>query len=348
MDEARPWTAASPDAFAEALARLGEDILILSHNDADGLSSGALLARGLERTGRRARVRLVGRFESAWSQEVAAEIAAARPSGVVVADLGTRPEPVAEGVPTILIDHHVPQGLSAAMTVISGYGQEPTPSTSLLAYRCLRPVTDVDDLLWIAALGMIGDYGEKAPFPELAEARSRHKGKALREATSLINAPRRSATGDARPALDILMRAGAPEDVLAEDAPEGQAMRAARDEVKAELEAARKIPPRFAGKVALIPLHSPCQIHPLVAQSWTGRLRGQIVIAANTGFRPGHVHFAARTAAGVNLVAFLREHAPPGVGTDGAYGGGHEGASGGALPAESWRAFLQGLGFKDA
>jgi single-stranded-DNA-specific exonuclease len=342
------WIAAPPAAFAGALAAMDGSVLVLCHNDADGLSAGALLARGLARAGREAPTRLVGRFESAWSEAIAGEVRAAAPGGLVVTDLGTHGAAIVPGLPTVLIDHHVPQGLPEAGVAISGYGLDPTPSSSLLALQALASVAEVDDLLWIAALGMIGDYGEKAPFPELARARERHGAKVLREATSLINAPRRAAKGDAGPAFDLLMEADGPEAIVAGEGPQAQALRDARAEVKAALEAARKLPPRFAGRVALVTLDSPCQIHPLVAQSWTGRLRNQIVIAANTGFRPGYVHFAARSATGANLVAFLKEHAPPGLPADGAYGQGHEGASGGALPVELWDAFLAGLGFKPA
>ncbi|TNC14559.1 DsbA family oxidoreductase [Methylobacterium terricola] len=56
------------------------------------------------------------------------------------------------------------------------------------------------------------------------------------------------------------------------------------------------VPPLFADPVALIRGDSPCRIHPLVAQSWTHRLRRQVVIGANAGFREGFVHFAARSA----------------------------------------------------
>ncbi len=290
-------------------------------------------------------MRLVGRFESAWYSNMAAQIQALEPGLVIVADLGIRPEPVLPARPTVLIDHHVPQGLPESATVISGYGQDPTPSSSLLAFWCSGTVAAADDLLWIAALGLIGDYGEKAPFAELAEARVRYKAKVLREATSLINAPRRSSTGDAQPAFDLLLKASGPEDILSGDHPETALLRAARDEVKAELEAARRLPPRFAGPVALIEVHSRCQIHPLVAQSWAGRLRRQIVIAANTGFRDGHVHFAVRSATGRNLIAFLQEHRPPGTVASSAYGQGHEQASGGALPLDGWVQFLTILGF---
>lgn len=338
-----PWLAARPDAFAAALPKSGP-ILVLCHNDADGLTSGAVLARGLARVRDLPTVRLVGRFESAWSPALAAEIRAHDPALLVVADLGVRADPL--GAPAVLIDHHVPQGLPEGATVISGYGREPTPSSSLLAYQSLRGVTEIGDLLWIAALGLIGDYGEKAPFAELQDARARHKAKVLREATSLINAPRRSATGDARPAFDLLLKAEGPEDVVSGAHPETALLQAARDEVKAELDAARRLAPRFAGAVALIEMDSPCQIHPLIAQSWTGRLRQQIVIAANHGFRKGQVHFAVRSATGRNLVAFLSEHAPPGAAESGAYGQGHEQATGGALSTDDWATFLAGLGFK--
>ena len=50
------------------------------------------------------------------------------------------------------------------------------------------------------------------------------------------------------------------------------------------------------GDVALIRLHSPCQVHPLVARTWRDRLPRSIVIAANTGYLPGRVNFAATHA----------------------------------------------------
>ena len=95
--------------------------------------------------------------------------------------------------------------------------------------------------------------------------------------------------------------------------------------------------------VALIRFHSPCQIHPLVAQAWRGRLKDDIVLAANTGYRPGWVHFAARSARDVDLIRFLAERRPPGA--DENYGSGHAQATGGALRPDDWNHFVSGLGF---
>ncbi len=123
-------------------------------------------------------------------------------------------------------------------------------------------------------------------------------------------------------------------------------MLAARAEVKRELDAARRVGPVVRGEVALIRFASPTQIHPLIAQQWRGRLRDKIVMAANTGYRPGWVHFAVRSGADRDLVAFLAEHRPPGA--DEMYGSGHRQATGGALRPADWNAFIAGLGFGPA
>ncbi|MGF3021649.1 hypothetical protein ACQVP2_02315 [Methylobacterium aquaticum] len=141
---------------------------MLCHDDADGLSAGALLARALAQTAYGfPRVRVIGRGESAWSDAVRAELAAG-PSvaGLIVTDLGVQAEPVLPGVPTILVDHHVPRSEPSAevATVISGYGAEPTPTSSLLAQACAAALlgeAEAEGLVWLAALGAVGDLGER-------------------------------------------------------------------------------------------------------------------------------------------------------------------------------------------
>jgi single-stranded-DNA-specific exonuclease len=318
-------------------------VLILGHNDADGLSASALLARALGRRAHPVRVRILGRGENPWSEAMRTELSDALVGGLIVADLGVREGEILPRAETVVIDHHVPTGTPGAATVISGFHMDPVPTSSLLAYWCAASLAGVDDLLWIAALGIIGDMAEKAGFPELEDARKRYGITALREATALLNAPRRGSSGDATPALDLLMKAGGPKEILSGEHPETALLQGARDEVKRELEAAKRVPPNVKGNVALISLNSPCQIHPLVAQAWRGRLRNNIVLAVNTGYRPGWIHFAARTALDLDLIAFLRDNAPPGA--DENYGGGHVQATGGALRPEAWNMFVGKLGF---
>ena len=66
------WLDRQRRAFAQALDEVAPDapVVVLCHNDADGLAAGAVLARGLARLSRPDSVRLVGRGESAWSDPV--------------------------------------------------------------------------------------------------------------------------------------------------------------------------------------------------------------------------------------------------------------------------------------
>lgn len=337
-------SAESSQAFGEAIESFGrEPAQILAHHDADGLSSAAILARALRAAGRRVAIRIVGHGENPWSEEIRAELERSSSGGLIVVDLGVRSGVLRAGTPTVVLDHHVPQGTPAGAVVISGFGMSPTPTSSLLAYRCASALADFDDLLWLAALGIVGDAAEGYGFPEMAQARARHGATLLRAAAALINQPRRSSSGDARPALSLLLKANDPREILSGEHPETAHLIAARDEVRSELARVRRTAPRVAGRVALIRFASTCQIHPLIAQMWSTRMKGRIVVAANTGFRPGWVHFAVRTAEDVDLVQFLRERAAPGA--DAHYGGGHRQASGGALRLGQWDDFVRELGF---
>lgn len=332
-----------PSDFPAAIQAFGPGPLVVCHNDADGLSAGAILVKALERSGFACRTRILGKGENAYSEEFRDELGRQAMGGLVIADLGVAAVLPRPGVPTILVDHHVPTGLPRGATVVTGIRDDPIPTSSLLAYRCAKTLGQADGLLWLAALGIIGDMAETDAFPEWPEARAAYGVTALRKAASLVNAPRRSAAGDASAAFALLMKAGGPKPVLSGEHPETAALLAAKEEVKRELELARKVGPKLAGPVALVRFHSPCQIHPLVAQAWRGRLADRIVIAANTGYRPGWVHFAARTALDLDLLEFLASVRPPGAGEQ--YGNGHRSASGGALLHADWNHFVRSLGF---
>ena len=335
-------------AFAEALRRFGRNapVLLLGHFDADGLSALAVLKRALDAAGWDSRVRIVGKGENPWSAEMRAELAGETLGGIIAADLGVRPGAIRAGTPTVVIDHHVPTGTPADAVVITGAGMEPIPTSSLLAYWCAGALADPEPLLWLAALGLIGDMAEGAGFPEMDEANRRYGKTALREAVSLLNAPRRAAAADAGPSLALLLKGDGPKDVTSGVHPETAILRAAKAEVAAELDAAKRVAPKSRGGVSLIRFHSPCQIHPLVAQQWRGRLKRDVVIAANTGYRPGWVHFAARTGdPDRDLIAFLAERRP--AGADEHYGSGHRQATGGALRPPDWNAFISALGFPE-
>jgi len=320
-----------------------QPVAVLCHSDVDGLAAGALLARTLRQLQYTVVAETVGKGEHAWHPAVGARLREAAPGALIVADLGSRAEPVLPGVPTLLIDHHRPEGVAPGAELLTGYGEDPVPTAGLLAYWACAGVARVDELDWIAAISILSDAGGDAPFALLAEAKQRWKVTPLRDATTLLNAPRRAAAGDARPALRLLLTARDPREVVRGDAPEVALLRAARVEVNEAFAEAKRGSPRFGGSVAMIRMHTPCQVHPLIAQIWRTRLPRYIVMAVNTGYLPGRVNFSVRAAEGTNVLEFLREHAPAEAGD--AYGHGHDQASGGSLSFTAWNEFATGLGF---
>ena len=333
-------------ADAVAAFRGSGPIVVVSHFDADGLSAAAILVRALQAAGKAVESFIIGKLESPWDRQVGQRIASQHPAGLVLADLGTRPDLVLPGCPTLVIDHHVPTGEPAEAITISGNGLDPEPTSALLAWWAAGALGDQTDLLWLAAVGLIGDMADERGFPELEQAQARWGKTALRDATTLVNAPRRTAAADAGPGLRLLMRANGPKEITKGDDADALALHAAKAEVRAALDEAKRAPPAIVGDVALVRLHTPCQIHPLIAQQWRGRLRDKIVIAANSGYRPGWVHFATRSASGRDLIAFLADHRP--ANADGRYGNGHAQATGGALAVADWNDFIVALGFTQA
>ncbi len=339
----------------------------MTDSDADGLPAGAILLRALRAAGwTNVTVEARGKGEGAWMPVVQARLRALELGGLIVADLGSRAEEVLPGVRTLMLDHHRPSGMPpVGTTVVCAYREmgpgedaREIPTTGLMAHRCAQALLGEDaaeGMLWLAGISLLSDLGDKAPFAELAAAKKKYGGGALREVTSLLNAPRRTAVADASAALWLLMVAESPKEILGSEEPEIAGLRgellAAKAEVGEALAAARKLPPRFSMAVreelgadlVAIRMATACQVHPLVAQQWRARFPKSVVFGVNTGFRAGWVHFSGRGPKGVNILDFLRRHRPPEA--DEQYGNGHDQAGGGALPVAVWNRWAQEVGF---
>ncbi|MGI4830522.1 MAG: DHH family phosphoesterase [Janthinobacterium lividum] len=345
-------------------------IYVVCDSDGDGLPAGALLLRALREAGYTdvdGECRRKG--ESAWGEEIGGRLRERAErhgiDAVIVADLGSRDGVIlrqANGItPLLLIDHHRPIGQPEGSTLITAYGTgdpagdgKDIATTGLLCWWCARALVGEEkasEWLWLAGISITSDLGDKAPFEELAAAKSRFGGGALRDATSLLNAPRRTNDGRADAALALLVKANGPKEVTSGVHPETAELQRAKEEVGEALAIARKQPPRFSKAVreelgadlVAIRMHTGCQVHPLVAQQWRGRFAKSVVFGVNTGYRPGWVSFSGRAPAGVNLIEFLARHRPPEADTT--YGLGHNQASGGSLPVPIWNRWIQEIGF---
>ena len=353
------WLAGLPKGKASRL-------YVVCDFDGDGLPAGAILVRALLEAGYPdvgAECRRKG--ESAWGPEIGSRLRERAASegidGLIVTDLGVRDGDVLAGVPLLLIDHHRPIGEPAGSTVITSYGQgdeagdgKDVATSGLLCWWCARALVGeakAAEWLWLCGISILSDLGDKSPFAELAAAKKGFGGGAMRDATSLLNAPRRTDLGRADAALALLLKAEGPKEVTVGKFAETAELLRAKEEVGEALAVARKQPPRFSKAVreelgadlVAIRMHTGCQVHPLVAQQWRGRFPKSVVFGVNTGYRPGWVTFSGRAPAGVNLIEFLARHRPPEA--DNSYGLGHNQASGGALPVSVWNRWIREIGF---
>lgn len=319
-------------------------ILIFHDGDADGVTAGVVLQIALRRLAFTAVERLAtNRERDAWSHANRAAIAAAGPEVLFVLDLGSREEPLVEGARCCLIDHHRPDGSPPGALLISGYEWDPIPNTSLMVYDLCAGLTSIEDVDWIAAVGVLSDLGERAPFSLLQRVKARYAMSDLKEITALVNAARRASEYQPETAARALLSHESPRALVKSDDEDVRALRAAREEFQRELAEAKKAAPKFAGQVALVRVRSRCQVHPVIAQIWRSRLPRYIVVVANDGYLPGRVNFSMRSASGINLLDYLGQF-DLGEG-EGSYARGHDQATGGSLPFDRWELLLSRMGF---
>ena len=117
--------------------------------------------------------------------------------------------------------------------------------------------------------------------------------------------------------------------------------------MKRELAEAKRHGPKFSKTepLAMIRFSSPARVHPLIAQSWRGRLPKYAIMAVNDGYLPGRTQFSMRGNAGIDLLALLASYGER-LGIDEPeYGHGHHAATGGSLPTATFERLIQAMGF---
>jgi single-stranded-DNA-specific exonuclease len=331
------------EARAFLVGTRGTSTVIACDSDVDGLASAVIVERAVEALGGIPHVLPVRRGEHVHHPQMKRRIEALRPEHLVVLDMGSRPQAILPGLPTLLVDHHhAGAGLPPGAVVVNGYDREPVAPTSVLAYVVCRTISAVEGSAWLAALGAVADLGSAAAFRDVLGIRA--GGARWSRAASLLNAARRAGAPDPTAALDALRHAASVDDITSGRLAETKVLEQYRAEVRGEIDRCARIAPTIAGNTALVRLSSPAQVHPILATRWAHRLAPRIVIAANDGYLPGRTNFAVRCQAAIDLVAWLRS-LPFTPSADAEYAHGHTRATGGSLSWSDFSAFVATLGF---
>jgi hypothetical protein len=167
-----------------------------------------------------------------------------------------------------------------------------------------------------------------------------------------LNAPRRTAKYDVITAWNALLAAQDPKQLL-----NNGRLQNARSEINSEVEMNTHTPPKFSpdGRIAVLRIDTPAQVHPVIATRWAGYLNSkalEIVMCANSGYLPGMVNFSCRIARcarsrdpPVNIIESLKAAAD--LSEDGlrdrlgeSFARGHKEASGGIVPAEAFNELM--------
>lgn len=326
-------------------------IVILCDGDVDGLGAAVVLWHFLRKHGfeeERLAVLQPGKGENAFTAATGQAVSSLKPVTLFVLDLGIRDQEIVPGVPTLFVDHHRPEGEPPNSVVLTGYQWRPVPTSSLLTYLLCNKNQAVRGRAWIAAIGNLGDLGPEQI--EMQAAIREQKQKWLREATTLLNAAKRSSRPEegCAAAFRLMRDASSARALVEADSEDANLLRELKEEVQSALSEAKRTAPKFSKteKVAILRFDSPARVHPLLAQSWRGRLKDFVVIAANGGYLEGKVSFSVRTNLDLNLLDFLHSKLPGLEEEEAEYGHGHDRATGGVISNRNWQRLTAALGFE--
>ncbi len=137
-------------------------VRIVSHNDADGLTSAGIMAQALLRAGIRFQLSIAGRLDEAAIDEVNRSVSKAEL--VIFCDMGSgQPELISKvAADVIVLDHHKPVGKSQAKVMVNAHMVGIDGATDISAsgtcYLVARELNESNvDLAGLAIAGAVGD-----------------------------------------------------------------------------------------------------------------------------------------------------------------------------------------------
>jgi len=173
------------DAFCRQAQKVGDFILamdnplVVHHYDADGLSSGGLVANALTRAGTKFGRLVLKKIDDDGLSLAFDTLKQNNHGGIVFVDLGSGQNAmleerfVAKGITTVVIDHHVPQKQIPSPLYMQAncmdYGFEggTDASAASTAYYCFRHISGNEDLVQLAIVGAVGDIQDASGLIEL-------------------------------------------------------------------------------------------------------------------------------------------------------------------------------------
>lgn len=323
------------NSFNEQISRVNknDNILILTHVDSDGVSSGAVLYKVLkENDYKNIKIIYPGKGKNGFSENIINKIKTIQPDFLFLMDLGSYPIKLDDIKKIIIIDHHKPEGIPENGILFTSFPPPPYISTSYLTYLLLNE-NKFNPKDYLGLVGEIGDYGLELDLPYFKEIINKYKKKNLSYVSSLVNSARRVKEFDIDTSLKYLIESEKFEDLLI-DSELKKKLIYYREIIKKDVDKWKKTKPKFIKNIAIIEIDSENLIHPIIAQIWKNILDKYIVICTNSGYIKNKISFSMRTSLDISLISFLRRYLNPSIEED--LGFGHERATGGIVTIDKW------------
>ncbi len=310
-----------------------DKVIILTHVDSDGVSSGALLYKVLINKGyKNIDIIYPGKGENGYSDRIKNIINTKKPDVIFFMDLGSYHTNFNNIKKIILIDHHKPEGVPNNGVLFTSFPPPPYISTSYLTYLLLNSI-NFNPKDYLGLIGEVGDYGLYVDAPLFKELLKKYNKKEISLISSLVNSARRVKEFDIDTSLKYLISSENFEDLI-KDSEFKKKLLYYKEVIKQDIDKWKKIKPKFINNIAIIEIESPNLIHPIIAQIWRNVLEKYIIICANFGYLENKVSFSLRTSLDISLLSFLRKYLKPSIEED--LGFGHERATGGIIDTEKW------------
>ncbi len=324
-----------------------DDVIIIFNNDADGICSGVLVEKILyENTGKRS-------FAIAQpmppEKNLIRKIQSTLPTKIILTDMAIDQQPqlvrkLASISDVLILDHHQMKKNMTSRNVVHYNPRMDDPrvyqSTSYIAYNICSMIKDMQDSLWIAAVGMVADYDLTSSQDVVEEIKKKFsiEGKLydswIGRIADMIEAARSSKAYTCEQMFEIFFSAKSQEDIF-KNHTLLEAYKEVQNEIMSVLNDA-KANAEFTDRIMFYNIKSKYNLSSIISTRLSEMYENRLIVVYQKA--GNKIKVSARCQKGMN-VGKIMETATESIGS----GGGHEAAAGATFDANKWEEFKQNV-----
>lgn len=316
----------------------GEKVIIVHHSDADGCSSAGILKRVLK-----GEVETISpKTQPYITEDIKERIREKNPDTLIIVDMGNgdieylKKESAKRKV--AIFDHHKIFTDTGELLIVNpckaGLPDSMNPSASYFVWK----ICDDKETSWLAALGVIGDKGEKKAEGLIGEVIEKYgvSIEELKKCAQILDSAEASEPGGANLVMPALMKCDSPRDLLEKEDDEIKVLREKKKEIEGEIKRlAEEYIPKD-GKLISYGIKTKYGIKGDVANLLQEKYPDKMILVYIEKEKTARL--SMRTYLEKDLATAIKKALGPG-----GKGGGHPKAAGAEMPKEEFEGFIERL-----